>query len=233
MPEKEKILLVEDEESLAVGLAFNLRAEGYSVTRAADGRKALEAFRRGRYDLVLLDVMLPYVDGFEVARSIRAESPQLPILMLTARTRARDRVRGLEAGADDYLAKPFHLKELLLRVAGILKRKRWYRSSVEKASVYRFGANTVDFRDLSARAGGRSLRLTPHEAMVLKYLMDHRGKVVSRKELLEKIWRIHAEVETRTVDAFIARLRKHFEPDPEKPVYIRSIRSAGYVFRDS
>jgi two-component system alkaline phosphatase synthesis response regulator PhoP len=232
MHKKSRILLVEDEESLARGLAFNLTEEGYRVSRASDGRKAIDVYESRNFDLVILDIMLPYCDGFEVARRIRVKSPQMPILMLTARTRLQDRVKGLEIGVDDYMTKPFHLRELLLRVQGMLKRKMWYQSSTKTAPAYRFGVNEIHFDDLTARAGDRMIRLTPHEAMVLKYLIDHKGKVVSRKELLENVWRIFSDVETRTVDNFIVRLRKYFEPDPAKPVFIRSIRSAGYIFRE-
>ena len=229
-----RILLVEDEETLAAGLEFNLKEEGYLVTRASDGRKALECFESGDCcDLIILDIMLPHIDGFEVARRVRMKSPQMPILMLTARTRVQDRVKGLEAGADDYLAKPFHLNELLLRVKGMLKRKMWYQSAADHNPVYRFGNNEIHFNDLTAISGTRHIQLTPREAMVMKYLIDRKGKVVSRKELLENVWQIHSDVETRTVDAFIARLRKHFEPDPAHPVYIKSIRSAGYLFVES
>lgn len=225
-----KILLVEDEESLAIGLEFNLKQEGYKIIRAHDGKKALEYFESQEFDLIILDIMLPFVDGFEVAAIIRERLPQIPILMLTARSAARDRVKGLEIGADDYLTKPFHLKELLLRVHGMLKRKMWYQSSIEKMPIYRFGIHEIHFEDLTAHSGERVFRLTPHEALVLKYLIDHKGKVVSRKELLENVWQIRTDVETRTVDNFIARLRKYFEPNPEKPEYLISIRSAGYMF---
>jgi two-component system, OmpR family, alkaline phosphatase synthesis response regulator PhoP len=221
MPPEDNILLVEDEESLSVGLEFNLREEGYSVTRAADGRRALECFASGDFDLIILDLMLPYIDGYEVARRIRARSPQVPILMLTARTSAADRIRGLEIGADDYLTKPFHRKELLLRIRGMLKRKAWYQSSIEAVPVVRVGKCEIRFAELTVRAGARHFRLTPREAMVLKYLSDRKGKVVTRKELLEKVWQVPPDVETRTVDAFIGRLRKMIEPDPSKPVVIR------------
>jgi two-component system, OmpR family, alkaline phosphatase synthesis response regulator PhoP len=230
MREGKRILLVEDEDSLAAGLEYNLASEGYCVTRAADGRKALECFGSADFDLIILDIMLPHMDGFEVAGRIRERSPQMPILMLTARTSARDRVKGLQIGADDYMAKPFHLKELLLRVKGMLRRKEWYRSSVGSSPVVRFGGNEIRFDDMLLRNGGKTVRLTPHEAMVLKYLVDRRGKVVSRKELLENVWQIPGGVETRTVDNFILRLRKLIEPDPAKPVFIKSIRSTGYVF---
>lgn len=227
-----RILLVEDEETLAKGLEFNLTEEGYRVTCALDGKKALERYEPLGFDLVILDVMLPYCDGFEVARRIRAKSPQMPILMLTARTRLQDRVKGLEIGVDDYMTKPFHLKELLLRVRGMLKRKMWYQSSARTKPVYRFGDNEIRFDDLTAKTGDRLIHLTPHEAMVMKYLIDHKGKVVSRKELLENVWQIFSDVETRTVDNFIVRLRKYFEHDPANPHFIKSIRSAGYIFTE-
>jgi len=230
MPGDKLILLVEDEESLAAGIEYNLSREGYQVMLAPDGKKALECCESTEFDLIILDIMLPYVDGFEVARRIRDRSPQLPILMLTARTAARDRVKGLEIGADDYMAKPFHLKELLLRVRGMLRRKEWYRSSVVSAPVVRFGGNEIRFDDMTLRNGEKTIRLTPHEAMVLKYMVDRRDKVVSRKELLENVWQIPGHVETRTVDNFILRLRKIIEPDPSNPVFIKSIRSAGYLF---
>ncbi len=230
MRTKASILLVEDEESLSIGLEFNLREEGYTVTRAADGRRALEFFAARDFDLIVLDLMLPHIDGFEVATRIRARSPRVPILMLTARTSAADRIRGLEIGADDYLTKPFHRKELLLRVEGMLRRKAWYQSSVEASPATRIGRCEIRFDELTVRSAGRVVRMTPREAMVLKYLADREGKVVTRRELLEKVWQVPSDVETRTVDAFIARLRKMIEPDPAHPVVIRSIRSAGYLF---
>lgn len=225
-----RILLVEDEESLAVGLEYNLSEEGYLVWRAADGKEALEYIESSKFDLIILDIMLPYLDGFEVAEKIREKDTQLPILMLTARTSAKDRVKGLELGADDYLTKPFHLEELLLRVKGMLKRKEWYQSALTANPIYRFGDNQINFEDLSCQSGKKSINLTAHEAMVFKYLIDHKGKVVSRKELLENVWHIDSEVETRTIDNFIVRLRKYFEPNPAQPIYIKSVRSIGYIF---
>ncbi len=225
-----KILLVEDEETLAKGLLFNLGEEGYSVAWVKDGKKALEQFDSQPYDLIILDIMIPYINGFEVAEYIRKKSPITPILMLTARTTVKDRVQGLEIGADDYLTKPFHLQELLARVKGILRRKMWYQSAVDSASTYQFGENEINFADFSCKSGNKKFQLTQREAMVMKYLIQNKGKIVSRDELLEKVWNISSEVETRTVDNFIARLRKYFEPDTKKPVYIKSIRSAGYMF---
>ena len=227
-----KILLVEDEETLAVGLEYNLTEEGYSVSWAKNGRDAIEFLNSEKFDLIILDIMLPYVNGFEVAETVRKTNPQMPILMLTAKTELADKVKGLEKGADDYLTKPFHLMELLLRVKGMLKRKSWYKSASQKQPKFKFGKNEIDFENLKCNNEKGEIRLTPHEAMVLKYLIERNEKIVTRKELLENVWQLNPEVETRTVDIFIARLRKYFESDPAKPVYIKSIRGAGYLFTD-
>jgi len=225
-----KILLVEDEETLAVGLEFNLSEEGYKVVRAEDGKKALKLFKLCEFDLIILDIMLPYFDGFEVARQIREKSPEIPILMLTARTSIKDKVQGLSLGADDYMTKPFHLQELLLRVKRMLKRKEWYKEVINQRPIYQFGDFEINFANLKVQTENREFQLTQREAMMLKYLIENKGKVVSRKELLEKVWDITSEVETRTIDNFIVRLRKYFEPNPAKPIYFKSIRSAGYMF---
>jgi DNA-binding response OmpR family regulator len=227
-----KILLVEDEESLAIGLEYNLTHEGYSVDRAADGRKAIDLIETRAYDLIVLDIMLPYMNGFDVAKKIRIKFPQMPILMLTARTGIKDRVKGLEIGADDYLVKPFHLQELLVRIKGMLKRKKWYKSVTESQPIYHFGDNSINFESLKCKTTRGEIQLTTHEAMVIKYLVEHKGKIVTRHELLENVWNIKSEIETRTVDNFIVRLRKYFEPNPTKPIFIKSIRSAGYIFSD-
>lgn len=227
-----RILLVEDEDSLAIGLEYNLSEEGYIVERAADGEEALEYIKKDEYDLIILDIMLPYLDGFELAKLIRLRFPKVPILILTAKTGIKDRIKGLELGADDYLTKPFHLEELLLRLKGMLRRKMWYKSATDSKPIYRFGENEINFLDLTCQVGKDKIRLTVLEAMVLKYLLEHKDKIVTRKELLEKVWNIHSEVETRTIDNFIARLRKYFEPNPAKPIYILSIRSAGYMFKE-
>ena len=226
-----KILLVEDEESIAVGLEYNLSEEGYEVTIAHNREDALKFFSQNEYDLIILDIMLSYQDdGFKVAHKIREKSLQIPILMLTARNTADDVVKGLELGADDYITKPFHLQELLLRIKRILRRKKWYRQVTPEQPIYRFGDNEVNFEDLECRSGERQFRLTQREAMVLKYLIDNQGKIVSRDELLENVWGLSSLIETRTVDNFIARLRKHFEPNPSSPIFIKSVRSAGYMF---
>ncbi|MEE9117994.1 MAG: response regulator transcription factor, partial [Calditrichia bacterium] len=203
-----------------------------SVIIAPDGKQALEHIDSEQFDLVLLDIMLPYLDGFQVAQKIREQFPQMPILMLTARTAVKDRIRGLELGADDYLTKPFHLQELLLRIRGMLKRKRWYQSATTASPLYQFGENEVNFENLTCRAGKKDMKLTAREAMFMRYLIDNRGRVISRKEILENVWNIDSEVETRTIDNFIVRLRKFFEPNPSQPLYIKSIRGIGYMFED-
>ena len=226
-----RILLVEDEETLALGLEFNLHKEGYAVTRAEDGRRAIELFNSRSFDLIILDIMLPYLDGFEVARVIREQLPQMPILMLTARIEINDKVKSFEIGVDDYMTKPFHLKELLMRVKGMLKRRQWYQSALDGRQNIRFGSNEICFETLQCKTARGDVQLTPHEAMVLKYIIEHEGSIVSRQELLENVWNTSSEVETRTVDNFIMRLRKYFETNPEKPELIVSVRGAGYVYR--
>ncbi len=222
------ILLVEDEQSLAKGLQFNLEAEGYKVTWASDGQQALDLLAERSYDLVILDIMLPYHDGFEIAEFVRRQSRQIPILFLTARQRMDDRLKGLQLGADDYLTKPFSLDELLLRVRRILERKAWYKEN--NSPAYRIGAIQIDFDRLKLiKPDGSTIDLTPLEARALRYLLDHRGKIVSRQELLQKVWNVDPEVETRTVDNFIARLRKYLDDDPSHPQWIKSIRGAGYM----
>ncbi len=230
--EGSKILLVEDEDTLAIGLEYNLSEEGYIVKWVTDGKQALKSIDTQEFDIVILDIMLPYIDGFKVAEKIREKFPQMPILMLTAKSGVKDRIKGLEIGADDYLTKPFHLQELLLRIQVMLKRKSWYKFVTSSRPIYRFGQNEINFENLSCRANNKKIQLTTHEAMLLKYLIDNKGKIVSRKELLEKVWGINSDIETRTVDNFIVRLRKYFEPNPAKPIYIKSIRGAGYIFTD-
>jgi two-component system alkaline phosphatase synthesis response regulator PhoP len=226
------ILLVEDEDSLAIGLEFNLTEEGYRVRRARNGKEALEMIDKSDFDLIILDIMLPYLDGFEVALKVREKYPQMPILMLTARIAAEHRIRGLEVGADDYITKPFHLQELLLRVRGMLRRKQWYKESSMKTPVFKFGTNRVDFERLTCETGRGEIHLTAHEAMLLRYFVENKDRPITRKELLEKIWQIQTELDTRTVDNFVMRLRKYFEKDPAHPVFFKSIRGVGYLFQD-
>jgi DNA-binding response OmpR family regulator len=228
--ERIKLLLVEDEESLATGLVYNFTEEGYTVDWVKDGKEALEKFEKGNYDVIVLDIMLPYLNGYEVAGKIRDIDPKMPILMLTARTSEKDVIKGLETGADDYITKPFNLDELLLRIKGMLKRKAWYKDVTEKNPRFKFGGFEVDFENMTYTNENKSYQLTQKEAMVLKYLVGHIGKIVSREELLKNVWEINPEIETRTVDIFISRLRKHFEKDPSQPRFIKSVRGAGYIF---
>ena len=151
-------------------------------------------------------------------------------MFLTARSGIRDRIRGLELGADDYMTKPFHLEELLLKIKRMLNRKSWYRESADKIPVYRFGPNEINFGSLKGKSGDKEIQLTLYEAMLLRYLIEHKGSAVSRGEILEKVWNINSEIATRTVDNFIVRLRKYFEADPDHPVYIKSVRGVGYIF---
>lgn len=220
---KPRILVVEDEVNLAAGIAENLEAEGYLAEVVGEGLKGLERLLGGDFDLVVLDVMLPGLDGFSICRRARDAGDQTPILFLTARGEARDRIEGLEAGGDDYLAKPFHLRELLLRVQAILRRGR-----VPEAAIS-FGENRVDFRTYAGSAwDGRSHELTYKEAMILRCLSRRPGEVVTREEILDEVWGSEAFPSTRTIDNFILRLRKRFEPDPERPVHFHTIRGVGY-----
>jgi two-component system alkaline phosphatase synthesis response regulator PhoP len=228
-----QVLVVEDDPHLAAGVMENLRAEGYEVAVAGDGEQALAWLAAHSCALVILDVMLPGADGLAVCRTLRARGNTTPVLFLTARGDPADRVRGLEAGGDDYLAKPFHLQEFLLRVRAILRRWDWYRSASATAdtAVLRFGGNEVDFRAFRARAwNGESQELTEKEAMILKVLAEHAGKIVSREDLLERVWGYDVFPSTRTVDNFILRLRKRFEKDPANPRHFLTVWGVGYRF---
>jgi two-component system, OmpR family, alkaline phosphatase synthesis response regulator PhoP len=225
------VLVVEDDPHLAAGVVENLRAEGYEVSTATNGEQALEWLTGHACALIVLDVMLPGVDGFVVCRTLRAQGNNTPVLFLTARGDPADRVRGLESGGDDYLAKPFHLQEFLLRVRAILRRWDWYRSVSASAMPLRFGGNEVDFRAFRARSwNGESQELTEKEAMILKVLAEHAGQIVSREDLLERVWGYDVFPSTRTVDNFILRLRKRFEKDPASPRHFLTVWGVGYRF---
>jgi len=227
-----RILVVEDDPHLAAGVVENLRAESYEVDSVTDGRRALEWLQEKSCGLVLLDVMLPEIDGFAVCRTLRERGDNTPVLFLTARGDPADRVRGLEAGGDDYLAKPFHLRELLLRVRAILRRWDWYQSASEaEGAMLRFGGNEVDFRAFRARSwNGIAQELTEKEAMILKVLAERPGEIVSREDLLERVWGYDVFPSTRTVDNFILRLRKRFERDPAEPRHFLTVWGVGYRF---
>lgn len=226
-----KILVVEDERNLAEGIAENLEAEGYRVEIVGDGRSGLERILAETFDLVLLDVMLPEMDGFTVCERVRREDRKTPILFLTAKGGIDDRVRGLEAGGDDYLPKPFHLKELLARIRTILRRWEWYAEEPTVSEPIRFGENTFDLKTFEATAWDESEHtLTHKEALILKLLSEHPREVISREEILDRVWGYDVFPSTRTVDNFILRLRKRFEPDPESPRYFLTVRGVGYRF---
>jgi DNA-binding response OmpR family regulator len=230
MAEASKILLVEDDPHLAKGLQFNLEREGYEVFLVDNGSSALDQLREKDFDLIVLDLMLPGLGGLEVARTIRETNIRFPILMLTAKSSKKDREIGLEAGADDYLTKPFHLPELLLRIKGILRRSEWYKEPVNDQDIFWFSKMWINFGTGKVKGVDGEFYLTTKEALVMKLLVGKKGDVVSREELLEKVWGYDPQTETRTVDNFISRLRKYFEKRPQKPVHILTVREKGYQF---
>jgi two-component system alkaline phosphatase synthesis response regulator PhoP len=228
MSRRARILVVDDEAHLAAGISENLVAEGYAADVANDGAEGLEKIRSRDYDLILLDVMMPRLNGLEVCEAIRRDGLQTPVLFLTVKSDPADRIRGLEAGGDDYLAKPFHLKELLLRVAAILRRSDWYSHDDGRIS---FAGNEIDFKTYQARAwDGSEHALTHKEAMILKVLSEHAGEIVPREDILDKVWGYEVFPSTRTIDNFIVRLRKRFERNPEAPAHFHTVRGVGYRF---
>ena len=230
--EERRVLVVEDEAHLAAGLKLNLEFEGYAVDIAASARQAAACLTRpGGYDVIILDVMLPDSDGFTICRQLRESRDFTPVLMLTARNQPHDRVLGLESGADDYLSKPFELDELIARVRSLLRRRSWERRSTEEVSShYRFGEAQVDFDRHEVRVRGQEVILTALELELLRYFAQNPERVLSRAELLENVWKLHNYPNTRTVDNFVMRLRRHFELDPASPVHFHSVRGAGYKF---
>lgn len=227
------ILLVEDEAHIAQGLVFNLEHDGCRVTHAETGAAALEHFRQEEFSLVILDLMLPDIHGLDVCRAIRNHDPQLPILMLTALSEEDDRIAGLREGADDYLTKPFSLDEFLLRVKGMLRRSDWYGPAVDRSKPYRFGTNQVDLAELRATTAHGDISLTGLECKMLETFFAHEGQTLSRSRLLQSVWGVAGDTETRTLDNFIVRLRKYFEADPSNPLHFQTVRGKGYRFVQS
>jgi DNA-binding response OmpR family regulator len=266
------VLIVEDEKHLAAGLRFNLEAEGYAVETVGDGESALALLltERRRFDVIVLDVMLPGADGFTVAAELRQAGSFVPVLMLTARGQPEDVLRGFESGADDYLAKPFELSVLIARINGLLRRREWFhrdrenfapapvppereaspvagrasdrpgspsdrprrgsRPAETENDVFAFGGKTIDFGALELRTGDRALRLTLMEAELLRHLVRHAGQVVSRKSLLEEVWGLHEDTDTRAIDNFVVRIRKYIEAEPSRPRHLLTVRGVGYRF---
>jgi DNA-binding response OmpR family regulator len=257
---KANVLIVEDERHLADGLRFNLEAEGYAVETIPDGETALLKLTdaEARFDVVVLDVMLPGMDGFEVAAELRRANQFVPVLMLTARGRPEDVLRGFEAGADDYLPKPFELSILLARLSGLLRRRAWLHQDQEQAAaanhrtlepsaaktpadettkdatateeLFEFDGKTIDFDALELRVRERTVRLTLMEADLLRHLVRHAGRAVSRKSMLEEVWNLREDTDTRAIDNFIVRLRKYIEEEPAKPRHLLTVRGVGYRF---
>jgi DNA-binding response OmpR family regulator len=226
------ILVVEDEAHLAQGLLFNLRAEGYTVQVAVDGESALDILREEPVDAVILDVMLPGRDGFSVAAELRAQQNFVPILMLTARSRPEDVLNGFSAGADDYLPKPFDLSILLARLHGLLRRMAWLRPAQPTGAPpsFTFAGRTIHFTSLQLSTPDRIIRLTLMESDLLRYLVQNQGRIISRKELLEQVWRVHEDTDTRAIDNFMVRLRRYIEDNPAEPVFLETVRGVGYRF---
>lgn len=252
------LLVVEDEAHLADGLRFNLEAEGHSVQVVGDGESAMERLvgAKEKFDAVVLDVMLPGIDGFELASELRRAQNYVPVLMLTARGRPEDVLKGFAAGADDYLPKPFELPIFLARLQGLLRRSAWLTSaqgvqstasashaepaapksmdapaaSAQAADVFSFDDRTIDFANLELRGGGNTIQLTLMEAKLLRHLVQNVGRTVSRKSILEDVWGLHEDTDTRAIDNFIVRLRRYIEADPSNPTHLLTVRGVGYRF---
>jgi DNA-binding response OmpR family regulator len=234
-----RVLVVEDEQHLADGLRFNREAEGHAVTLVETGEQALETVESSGYDLVVLDVMLPGISGFDVAARLRSAGQFVPILMLTARGRPEDVLSGFEAGADDYLQKPFELAILLARIRGLIRRHEWMRRAqagaepqpaVQQRDVFRFRGKTIDFNTQELHAHGRTIPLTLMEVNLLRYLVAHEGRTVSRKAMLEDVWGVRDDTDTRAIDNFIVRLRRYIEDEPSRPSHVVTVRGVGYRF---
>ncbi len=234
MQKKNSILLVEDEENLQDALRLNFEMEGYQVTSAYDGSEALRIIHSEYFDVIILDVMLPEIDGITVCENIRLFNSEVPILILSAKHRSADRVIGLRKGADDYLTKPFDLKELLLRVKKLIEKSKLISSKEKVSSVFNFGKNNINFKALECTTkAGNTISLTKKEAMLLKLLIENRNEVVTREKILQAVWGYNVYPTTRTVDNFILSFRKYFEEDSRNPKYFHSIRGIGYKFTDN
>jgi two-component system, OmpR family, alkaline phosphatase synthesis response regulator PhoP len=238
-----RILVVEDEAHLAQGLRFNLEQEGYTVQVVGSGEEALDRLLKNKeeYDALVLDVMLPGKDGFSVARALRDARNYIPLLMLTARSRPEDVLQGFESGADDYLPKPFILSILIARVKSLLRRKTWERGVAKPAAkptapgadspdTFRFGDKVVDFENLVLQTGKEIVQLTLMESELLRYLVQNAGHPVSRKAILENVWNLQEDTDTRAIDNFVVRLRKYIEKEPSAPVHLVTVRGLGYKF---
>jgi two-component system, OmpR family, alkaline phosphatase synthesis response regulator PhoP len=227
------ILLVEDEENLHEALKLNLELEGYEVTSALDGAAALKAVHAEYFDLIILDVMLPEMDGITVTETIRISNNEVPILILSANNSSADRVLGLKKGADDYLTKPFNLEELLLRVTKLIDKNKKLQDKSSVGDSYSFGSNTIDFKAQQAtKANGEKVELSKKETMLLKLLIENKNEVVPREKILQSVWGYNVYPTTRTIDNFILNFRKYFEEDSRNPKYFHSVRGVGYKYAE-
>ena len=225
------ILLVEDEENLHEALKLNLVMEGYSITSAFDGRAALKAIANEYFDLIILDIMLPEIDGISIIETVRVNANEVPILILSAKNSSADRVLGLKKGADDYLTKPFNLEELLLRVAKLIEKNKKLQVKDAIGDQYEFGNNKIDFKAQNAQSwNGTMVDLSKKEAMLLKLLIENKGEVVTREKILQVVWGYNVYPTTRTIDNFILNFRKYFEDDSRNPKYFHSVRGVGYKY---
>jgi len=229
-----RILIVEDEDHIADGLRFNLEAEGHEAEIASEGETALEMMADAEFDAVVLDIMLPGIDGFEVAKRLRQREDFTPILMLTARGRAEDVLRGFSVGTDDYLPKPFDLNIFLARINGLLRRREWDRrkAPTNVENIVSVNGRSIDFDNLELKHEEQVVTLTVMEAKLLRYLMANEGRAISRNTILEEVWGLHEDTDTRAIDNFIVRLRKHLEDEPNDPKILRTVRGIGYKFVD-
>jgi DNA-binding response OmpR family regulator len=235
-PHQMKVLIVEDEKHIADGLKFNLDDEGYTAVIAGDGETALARLADETFDAVVLDVMLPGISGFDVARTLRSRGDFTPILMLTARGRPADVLAGFEAGADDYLPKPFDLEIFLARLNGLLRRRGWIEHQTRTratSSVVTINGRVVDLDNLELKFDGETVRLTLMEAKLLRYLIENEGKAVSRSQILEQVWDLSEDTDTRAIDNFIVRLRRYIEDDPSDPKVLQTVRGIGYRYQAS
>ncbi|MEJ2582654.1 MAG: response regulator transcription factor [Acidobacteriota bacterium] len=231
-PESIRLLVCEDDEPLADGLCRNLELEDFAVRHVGTGEDALEALAEptADYELLILDIMLPGIDGFEVCRNLRNEGNLIPILFLTARGSDADRILGLQLGADDYLTKPFLVEELVLRVRGIMRRAEWSQTPAWTGPVVQFGESEVDLNTMRASTPEGTVALTEREVMLVRFFSENDGRVLTRGELLERVWGYTFDTSTRTLDTFVHRLRKHFEEDPRHPRHFHTVRGVGYRF---
>jgi two-component system, OmpR family, alkaline phosphatase synthesis response regulator PhoP len=229
--EKANVLVVEDELNLHEALKLNLEMEGYEVTSAFDGNEALKKVENAYFDLIIMDVMLPELDGISVTESIRVHNNEVPILMLSAKNAPADKVLGLKKGADDYLTKPFNLDELLIRVAKLIEKNKRLQVKESIGDQYQFGKNLIDFKAQDAITwNGMRIDLSKKEAMLLKLLIENKGEVVTREKILQVVWGYNVYPTTRTIDNFILSFRKYFEEDSRNPVYFHSVRGVGYKY---